>query len=180
MHGQDKGRIKNILKETLSTIAIALVLTLVIKVFLIDNRVIPTSSMYPTIYIGDMVLVNKAVYNFHPPERKDIIVFRPPAVIGEKDLIKRVIGLPGDTVEIKNQQVFINGKVLEENYLNENPQYLFGPVTVPEGHLFVLGDNRNQSFDSHQWPDPFLDISSVKGKAFFRYWPLKRMGKLNS
>jgi signal peptidase I len=164
--------------EAISTIVIAAIITFILKSFIVDNRVIPTSSMYPTIYAGDMVLVNKLVYRFSSPQRGDIIVFKPPEEVSDDDLIKRAIGLPGDTVEVKNRQVYINGEPLTEPYLNEAPQYEYGPVEVPAGHLFVLGDNRNMSFDSHRWPDPFLEISSVKGKAFFRYWPLKRVGRL--
>ncbi len=172
-------KIGHFFKEAVTTIIIAVVITVVLKLYILDNRIIPSSSMYPTIFIGDMVLVNKLVYHFYAPERGDIIVFKPTAEVSKDDLIKRVIGLPGDVVEVKNNRVYINGNPLKEPYLNESPQYTFGPVTVPQDHLLVLGDNRNLSFDSHRWPDPFLEISAVKGKAFFRYWPLKRAGKLN-
>lgn len=169
---------KGFLKETVSSIAIAVLIAAAIKIFLIDNRIIPTSSMYPTIHVGDMVLVNKTAYYFNSPQRGDIVVFKPPAEVGKDDLIKRVIGLPGETVEVHDQKVFIDGRLLVEDYLNEAPQYQFGPVTIPKGCIFVLGDNRNESFDGHRWPVPFLKISSVKGKAFFRYWPPKRIGSL--
>jgi len=171
-------KVKYYIKEAVSTIIIAGLITLVLKTYIFDNRIIPTSSMYPTIYAGDMLLVNKLVYRFNNLERGDIIVFKPDQEVSKDDLIKRVIALPGENVEVKEQQVYINGSPIEEPYLNEDPQYDFGPIEVPEGHIFVLGDNRNMSFDSHRWPDPFLDISSVNGKAFFRYWPLKRAGKL--
>ncbi|MEL7567947.1 MAG: signal peptidase I [Dehalobacterium sp.] len=171
-------KVKYYIKEALSTIIIAGLITLVLKTYIFDNRIVPTSSMYPTIYAGDMLLVNKMVYRFHAPARGDIIVFKPDPEVSKDDLIKRVIALPGENVEVKEQRVYINGSPIEESYLNEYPQYDFGPVEVPEGHIFVLGDNRNMSFDSHRWPDPFLDIASVKGKAFFRYWPLKRAGNL--
>ncbi|HHT63777.1 MAG: signal peptidase I [Bacillota bacterium] len=176
--GVKVNKVKHFIIEALTTIIIAALITIVLEAFVVDNRIIPTSSMYPTIYAGDMVLVNKFVFRFQTPERGDIIVFEPDENISEDDLIKRVIGLPGETIEVKNRQVYIDGEPIEEPYLNEAPQYDFGPVKVPEGHLFVLGDNRNLSFDSHRWPDPFLEIKSVKGKAFFRYWPLKRMGTL--
>jgi len=174
------GKIKYYLKEAVSTIIIAGLITLVIKFFILDNRIIPSSSMYPTIYAGDMVFVNKLVYRFSSPARGDIIVFEPHEEVSKDDLIKRIIALPGETIEVKNNRVYIDGKPLEEPYLNEAPQYEYGPVEIPEGHLFVLGDNRNLSFDSHRWPDPFLEIEAVKGKAFFRYWPLKRAGRLDS
>ena len=169
---------KSLLKEVLSTVLIAALIATAIKIFIVDNRIIPSSSMYPTIYVGDMLLVNKTAYYFSSPDRGDIIVFRPDKEIGQKDLIKRVIGLPGETVEVRDNKVFIDNIVLEEDYLDEPPQYVFGPVKVPPGCLFVLGDNRNMSIDSHQWPNPFLSIDSVKGKAFFRYWPPNRIGSL--
>ncbi|MCR6546324.1 signal peptidase I [Dehalobacterium formicoaceticum] len=176
------GRAKKVIWEIVSTIIIAGLITLIVKFFLFDNRIIPTSSMYPTIFAGDMVLVNKLVYRFGDPERKDIIVFEAPPEpeISGDDMIKRVIGLPGEKVEIKEGTVYINDLPLTELYQNEAPQYQFGPQQVPEDYLFVLGDNRNMSFDSHLWSDPFLSMDSVKGKAFFRYWPLKRMGRLES
>lgn len=173
-------RLKAFLKEAISTVVIAVVIAFMIKFFIVDNRVIPTSSMYPTIYEGDMLLVNKSAYYFRSPARGDIIVFKSAPEISQKDLIKRVIGLPGEKVEVRDKQVFINGKALEEYYINEEPQYVFGPVVVPEGFLFVLGDNRNQSYDGHQWPEPFLDQKKVKGKAFYRYWPPKRSGWLSN
>lgn len=169
---------KTFLKETISTVLIAVIIAAAIKTFIIDNRIIPTESMYPTIYIGDMVLVNKTAYYWQTPQRGDIVVFKPPAEVGTDDLIKRVIGIPGDVVEVKDEQVWINNQPLSESYLNEKPQYTFGPVTVPVDSLFVLGDNRNLSFDGHRWPKPFLAAKSVKGKAFFRYWPLNRIGSL--
>lgn len=171
-------KLKFFIKETLSIVLIAGLITLVLKIYIFDNRIIPTSSMYPTIYAGDMILVNKLIYRFYPLERGDIIVFKPKKEVSEDDLIKRVIALSGEKIEVKENQVFINDSPLEEPYLNEDPQYVYGPVKVPEDHVFVLGDNRNMSFDSHRWPDPFLNIKSVKGKAFFRYWPLKRLGRL--
>ncbi|MGI6684739.1 MAG: signal peptidase I [Bacillota bacterium] len=177
---QKMDKVKRFIREMIFTIIIAGLITFIIKFYFLDNRIIPTSSMYPTIYAGDMVFVNKLVYRFSVPQRGDIIVFEPHEEVSKDDLIKRIIALPGETVEIKDHQVFINGEAIEEPYLNEAPQYDFGPVEVPKEHLFVLGDNRNMSFDSHRWPDPFLEISSVKGKAFFRYWPLKRIGRLKS
>jgi len=171
---------KLFLKETLSTLLTAILIAVVIKTFILDNRIIPSGSMLPTIQIGDMVLVNKMAYYWGTPERGDIIVFTPPAEVGDQDLIKRVIALPGETVEVRDGQVWIDGQPMGESYLNEAPLYSFGPLTVPEGSLFVLGDNRNDSFDGHRWPQPFLAAGAVKGKAFFRYWPLSRLGSLYS
>lgn len=173
-------RVWPLLKETLVTILMAGIIALVLKTFVLDARVIPSSSMYPSIYLGDRVLVNKFIYHLKPLQRGDIIVFKPPESTGQTmDFIKRVIALPGETVEIKDNVVYVNGSPLTENYLNEKPQYFFDMVTIPPGKIFVLGDNRNESFDSHQWPEPFVDITLIKGKAFYRYWPLKRLGSIN-
>jgi len=164
------------LKEAISIILTALVLSLVLKTFVVEARVIPTGSMLPTIHLQDRVLVNKFIYRFREPERFDIIVFKPPVSIGQQDdFIKRLIGLPGDVIEVKDGKVFVNNKPLNEPYIKELPNYRFGPVKVPPGSLFVMGDNRNESFDSHAW-NSWLPEKNVKGKAFFRYWPLDRLG----
>jgi len=172
-------KFKIFIKEAVITICLALCISLVLQNFVIEARVIPTGSMLPTIQIDQRVLVNKFIYKIRIPKRGEIIVFSPPiAVNDKKDYIKRVIGLPGDKIEIKNGLVFVNHKPLTEPYINEQPEYEFGPVTVPEKSLFVLGDNRNQSYDSHAW-DKWLEIKQVKGKAFFTYWPFSRLGLLN-
>ncbi|NPV26422.1 MAG: signal peptidase I [Firmicutes bacterium] len=170
--------LRNILKEFISIVVVAYLLSLVLKTFVIEARVIPTGSMLPTIQLQDRVLVNKFIYRFQPPKRFDVIVFEPPAETRQhEDFIKRVIGLPGETVEVKKGKVFINGQPLDEPYIMEKPNYQFGPVEVPPNALFVMGDNRNHSFDSHLW-EGWLTIDHVKGKAFYTYWPLSRLGKL--
>ena len=173
-----KTGIWGLFKETVSIIVIAFLLSLVLKAFVIEARVIPSGSMLPTIQLNDRVLVNKFIYRFQTPERFEVIVFEPPAETGHHDdFIKRVIGLPGDTVEVKAGKVFINGEALTENYLKEEPNYNFGPVQVPADSLFVMGDNRNRSFDSHLW-NTWLTLDHVKGKAFYTYWPLNRLDVL--
>ena len=168
------------IKETLIIFLLALAVALVIKTFLVDTRLIPSASMYPTIEVGDRVLVDKITHIVgKTPERGDIVVFRAPAELNQKsDLIKRVIGLPGDTIFIKDGLVYINDEAIAEDYLNEAPDYEYGPVTVPEGCYFMLGDNRNHSVDAHRWSDPFISIKDIKGKAFFCYWPINRIGDL--
>ncbi|HBT19978.1 MAG TPA: signal peptidase I [Peptococcaceae bacterium] len=164
------------IKEVVTTVLLAFILALLIRNYIVDARVIPSGSMLPTIQQSDRILVNKLAYSFKEPQRGDIIVFEAPVNVGDnQDFIKRVIALPGETVEIKNGKVFINGKPLEEDYILEAPNYNFGPVKVPEGCLFVLGDNRNSSYDSHLW-NVWLRIDKVKGKAFLRYWPPNRIG----
>ncbi|NPV89357.1 MAG: signal peptidase I [Firmicutes bacterium] len=166
------------IKEVLSIIIVALVLAMLIRFFVVEARWIPSGSMKPTIQENDRVLVNRFIYRFQDPERLDVIVFEPPLETGYKDdFIKRVIGLPGDRVEVAKGQVFINGQPLKEDYINEKPNYSFGPVTVPPGSYFVMGDNRNHSFDSHQW-NSWLTKEHIKGKAFLTYWPLGRWGSM--
>lgn len=127
-------------------------------------------SMRPTLLPGDRALVSKLAYRFSDPERGDVVVFHSPTE--PADYIKRVIGIPGDIVEVDQGVVKVNGQILDEPYLAEPPAYL-GTWEVPEGSLFVLGDNRNQSSDSHEWG--FITRSSIVGKAFVVYWPFSEI-----
>jgi signal peptidase I len=133
---------------------------------LIGRYRIDGSSMNPTLANGQYLLINNISYYLDHPEHGDIIVFHHPR--SELNLIKRVIGVPGDHVEIANQNVSVNGVVLDEPYINAAPNYS-GSWDVPEGQYFVLGDNRNNSSDSHTWS--FLPEENVVGKAMFIYWP---------
>ncbi|MBZ4687540.1 MAG: signal peptidase [Clostridia bacterium] len=165
-----------VMKILTNEIVLAIIIALFLKAFIVDSRYVPSASMYPTLQINDRLLVNKLAYRFSEPERGDIVIFTPPPVVDSKyDYVKRIIGLPGEVVEIKNGKVYINGNPLEEDYIAENPNYHFGPAKIPPGHLLVLGDNRNKSFDGHLWKQ-WLSIDSLKGKVFFRYWPLDRIG----
>ena len=112
------------------------------------------------------------------PERGDIVVFSPNDNSEGDDLLKRVIGLPGETIEVKDGYVYIDGVALEENYILEQPNYFFAEVTVPENCYFMMGDNRNMSRDSHAWDNPFVPMENIKGKAVCCYWPFSRMGSL--
>lgn len=166
---------KEFIKETLSIVIIAFILAMILRTFVIEGRIIPSESMLPTLQVGDRVMVNKFIYYFKKPQRGDIIVFHPPEILNSKDdYIKRVIGLPGETVEMKNNKVYIDGKPLVEPYLTEPVNYTYGPVVVPEDSLLVLGDNRNNSFDSHMW-NAWLSKDKIKGKAFVIYWPIKEI-----
>ena len=161
------------IKEWVMTILLAVVLVIVIRTFVMDSRIVPTTSMVPTIMPQDRLFVEKITCRFGGLQRGEVIVFKPPAQSGLKDdLIKRLIGLPGDTVEVKNGKLYVNDVLQNEPYLAEPIQYSLKKITVPEGKLFVLGDNRNRSYDSHEWG--FVDIANVKGKAFITYWPLHR------
>ncbi|NPA49518.1 MAG: signal peptidase I [Thermodesulfobacteria bacterium] len=175
------------------TILFALLLALFIRTFFVQAFKIPSGSMIPTLLIGDHILVNKFIYGVRnpitrdlwikgkEPQRRDVIVFIFPKN-RKLDFIKRVIGLPGEVVEIRNKKVFINGVPLEEPYVQHtdpnilpreiSPRDNFGPVKVPPGHLFVMGDNRDQSHDSRFWG--FVPIRDVKGKAFIIYFSWDR------
>lgn len=171
--------IKDFLKDTVSIVVIAFVLAMILRTFVIEGRIIPSGSMLPTLQLQDRVMVNKFIYYFEEPQRGDIIVFHPPDVLNSRDdYIKRVIGLPGETVEMKNHKVYINNRPLDEPYLAEPLDYEYGPVVVPKGCLLVLGDNRNHSFDSHMW-NAWLTRDRIKGKAFVIYWPVKEIKLLN-
>lgn len=152
--------------DILETVILAVVLYFGINAISARVRV-DGLSMKPTLQNGEYVLVSRLSYKTGAPQRGDIIVFSFP-VDQRQDLIKRVIGLPGETISIRDGQVFINGRKLEEPYIAQSPVYS-GEWTVSEGQLFVLGDNRNDSKDSHQWG--LLPDENVIGKALLIYWP---------
>lgn len=157
----------------------ALLVAFVIKTFLLQAFYIPSLSMAPTLKVNDRVLVNKLSYDLHDVHRGDLVVFESPPNEGSqtKDLIKRVIGLPGETVESQNGHILINGQVLEEPYLG--PDVATGPlekVTVPPEHLWVMGDNRPNSRDSRFFGA--IPESLVIGRAFIRVWPVTAIGLL--
>ncbi len=152
--------------DLLETLVLSLLLFVVINTFTARIRV-DGHSMEPTLHNGDYVIINKMAYKFGKPQIGDVVVFHFPRD-PEQEYIKRVIGLPGDEVVISNKQVMVNGKILDEPYIAADPNYEYRHV-VPEGTLFVLGDNRNNSSDSHNWgPVP---LENVIGKAVLVYWP---------
>ncbi|HDM09732.1 MAG: signal peptidase I [Deltaproteobacteria bacterium] len=175
---------KSTLREYLEAAVIAVILALFIRTFVVQAFKIPSSSMEPTLLVGDHILVNKFLYGvkipfirktiipISSPKRGDVIVFIFPQD-KSKDFIKRVIGLPGDRIEIIGRKIYINAKLFEDKhgyYSSPSPSEgsRFGPITVPKGHLFVMGDNRDHSYDSRYWG--FVPLESVKGKAFIIYW----------
>lgn len=166
--------------EWLALIVGALVIALVIKTFLFQAFYIPSESMLPTLKVRDRVLVNKVSYSLHDVNRGDIVVFKaPPGTETEeiRDLVKRVVGLPGETVEGRNGHVYLNGRLLEEPYLPPGVRSKdFGPEKVPAGRYFVLGDNRQFSKDSTYFHS--IRRSEIIGRAFVRIWPLNRLGFL--
>ncbi len=175
--------------EYLKSIGIAILIALFIRAYIVQAFKIPSGSMVPTLLIGDHLLVNKFIYGINPPfsekkilvfetpKRGDIIVFKYPED-PDRDFIKRVIGVEGDIVEGKNKKVYVNGVELKEPYVRYSdssihpreldPRDNFGPIKVPQGKVFVMGDNRDHSYDSRFWG--FVDLKDVKGKALIIYW----------
>lgn len=181
---QKRQKEESAVKEVLSwviTIALAVVAALFIKNFVIINANIPSGSMENTIMTGDRLFGNRLAYNTKNPERGDIIIFKFPDN-EEENYVKRVIGLPGETVEIKDAQIFIDGAKtpLEEDYLKDTWSVATGPYyfEVPEGCYLVLGDNRNNSWDARYWDNTYVAKDKILGKAVFRYYPLKEAGSL--
>lgn len=168
--------------EGLQTLGLSIVLALGIRTFVAEARYIPSGSMEPTLEINDRLVVEKISYHLNPPQQGDIVVFWPPDNLfpeGKRRdaFIKRIIGLPGDTVQIADGSVFVNGILLEEDYIKAPPNYAWGPETVPPNSYLVLGDNRNNSQDSHVWG--FVPAENIIGKAVVRFWPPSRIGGLD-
>lgn len=201
---------KSLLREYAEAIVVAMLLAFAIRVFVVQAFKIPSGSMIPTLLIGDHILVSKLSYgvqwpidckfrlsfppatcyasttvlSFGKPERGDVIVFRYPED-EEKDFIKRIVGLPGDTIEIRRKVVYVNGSPLDDRTFTQrvdpgiidghiNPRDNFGPITVPTQSYFVMGDNRDQSLDSRFWG--FVSEPKIKGKAFRIYWSWSGQG----
>jgi len=187
---------KTVIREYAEALIIALILALMIRTFIVQAFKIPTGSMEPTLLVGDHLLVSKFSYSVHipneipftsvqlfpdihffssVPERGNIVVFKYPED-ESKDFIKRVVGLPGETIQVIQQRVYINDKLLKEPYAhhsqppsrNSGNRDNMAPLRIPEGHVFVMGDNRENSHDSRMWG--VLDLSKLRGKAQWVYW----------
>ena len=187
-------KVENPWIETLKTLGLSAVFAFGIRAAVAESCYIPSGSMLPTLQINDRLTIDKISYRFSNPVRGDIVVFNPTAQMAKevdaqgnqkfKDyFIKRVIGLPGDRIEVKDGKVYINGKVISEKYLEEAPNYNWSSTAltpdgiVPKGHYLVLGDNRNNSYDSHYWG--FVPKDKIIGKAVFRFWPFDRVGAID-
>jgi signal peptidase I len=188
--GQEPAK-KSVFREYSESIIIAVILALIIRTFIVQAFKIPSGSMEDTLLIGDHLLVSKFIYGtkipftdkqilkIRNPKRGDVIVFEYPED-PRKDFIKRVIGLPGDVVEGKDKRVYVNGKLYENSHevhkesdiisREQNPRDTFGPVTVPADSYFVMGDNRDRSYDSRFWK--FVRRDQLKGLAFIKYWSI--------
>ena len=180
---------KGALRENIEAILVAIVIALFIRTFVVQAFKIPSGSMKQTLLIGDHILVNKFIYGvkipylqktiipIEEPKRGDIVVFKYP-VDPDKDFIKRVIGIPGDVIEIREKKLYRNGQRVNHDYgMHTDPRILegsvrprdnFGPITVPPHSLFVMGDNRDESFDSRFWG--YVDYKALLGEAFIIYW----------
>jgi signal peptidase I len=188
-------RLGRIARDLIETVILALLIFVGVRA-MVQNFRVEGSSMEGSLHNGQYILVNKAVYFkvdlgfldflpfldvgknsehyiFRAPRRGDVVVFRFPNQ-PSRDFIKRIIGEPGDTVEVRDGLVFVNGGALDEKYILEKPTYSFGPEVVPDGQYFVLGDNRNNSYDSRSWG--FVPESNIVGRAWVSYWPFSHFG----
>lgn len=178
-----KERVKREAREWAEAIAVALILTLFIRAFIMQAYKIPSGSMIPTLMLGDKLFVNKLIYRFREPRRWEIVVFKSPEE-PKKDFIKRLIATEGETVEIRDGAIVINGRpenlpdIIRTNfYYNQEPFAAPGQkITVPEDSFFVLGDNSLSSRDSRYWG--YVPKKNMIGKAFVRWWPPRRAGIL--
>jgi signal peptidase I len=162
------------------TIFLSAILAVGIRTLVVEARYISSESMLPTLQVDDHLLVNKLAYRFKGPARGDIVVFSPTPALEKENyhdaFIKRVIGLPGDKVEVRDRTVYINDQPLRESYLDYAPNYEWGPQLVPDKAYWVLGDYRNRSYDSHYWG--FVTRDRLIGQAVVRFWPPQRLGPL--
>jgi len=188
---------ENVVAEAFKTIALSALLAFGIRTFVAEARFIPSGSMLPTLEVHDRLIIDKVSYRFDEPDRGDIVVFNPTDELRRQNFkdafIKRVIGLPGDRVEVRgckrsdpanksfqDCQVYVNGQIIQEDYIQDEPDYQWMPEDinvperVPKDSYLVLGDNRNNSYDSHFWG--YVPRERIIGRAVVRFWPPSRIG----
>lgn len=173
-------------REDVKTYFVSLFIALLLRYTIIEPRFIPSLSMYPTFDVGDQLAVEKVTKRIKPFYRNEVVVFNPPQTFkdiveqygdkkkGREALIKRIVAIEGDKVEVRRGKLYVNDVVQDEPFTAEEAEYAFGPVVVPKDNVLVLGDNRNHSLDGHIWG--FLPTKNVIGRAVFVYWPPWRMG----
>lgn len=180
-HSESENNLKNICIEGFKTIGLSLIFAFGFRTFVAEGRYVASGSMVPTLEINDRVMADKVSYRFHNPQRGDIVLFSPTDKLQQENFhdtfIKRVIGLPGEKIEIKGGRVFINGKLIQENYVVNASHEDWGPLTVPDNSYLVLGDSRSNSYDGRYWG--FVPRDRIVGKAVVRFWPLSRAGELD-
>ncbi|OWZ84208.1 signal peptidase I [Natranaerobius trueperi] len=159
--------------EWVKSLLVAVVLAFLIRFFVVEIFLVEGQSMSPTLADSQRLVVNKFIYRLDDPDREDIIVFE---YDEDKDFIKRVVGLPGEKIEIADGNVYINGDRVKENYQTKKVNDNYGPEKIPDEKYFVLGDNRNNSMDSRSPSVGFIHEEQIKGKAFFVFWPLDQLG----
>ena len=176
---REKKKRKAGVAELVFTALVAFVLVFgFVRPFVVEAYRIPTESMVPTLEVGDRVLANKFIYRFTDPERQDIVVFDSVDEDDDQTLIKRVVGVAGDEIQVQGGVLYVNGEAQDEPYLNDADlsRGFYGPTVVPEGHIFVMGDNRGNSADSRVFGP--LPLENLKGEAFMRFWPVSNISTI--
>ncbi len=173
----DKTTLGAEIKDWVISILIAVVLAFFIRYYIVELYMVEGPSMRPTLLNGERLVVNKFIYRFKAPQRGDVLVFRYPKD-PSRDFIKRVVAVPGDSIEMKDGRIFLNGQLLNEPFILERTRGSFPLKEVPEGHIFVMGDNRNNSEDSRFSDVGFVPFDLIKGKAVVVFWPLDQMKSL--
>ena len=161
------------IKDWVVSIVVAVALAMFIRTFIVELYVVDGPSMRPTLESEERLVVNKFIYRFRPPEKGEVLVFQYPRD-PSRDFIKRVIATPGDTVEIREGRVLVNDQILTEDYILEKTRSEYPKSTVPEGRIFVMGDNRNNSEDSRFADVGFVPYDLIKGKAILVFWPISQ------